>query len=413
MTWMSRIRCSVARHADQSRVSGRSAGVKRSPAFWSLCGQIGLLAVALVFSVASGSKGDRAESGHCPEGEVCSPDTPDGLYFVGPGFADSFFNADVRPTAVGGRQTISIDPVGLFHVLSTFDAETTDPALAVTSVDPPQVTITGISAGSAHLRIFEPLTGALYDRLTVSAAEVESIEVEPFVYETSYDDDDLYPPLYWGDTSLTWIARLFSSSNIRLVDETMTFGGAGTSGAQVTRPGTWDLAEVTPTGDTSVISVGAMSGSGVIGEGSAEIAYEVDFILVDADTPVPETHDASEPLSLCFAAYFGERRILGMSWEVTMTGPNGEEPEFAGPSLFQTNCIMLLARTAGVWQLDVTAGQVTESYDITMVPPQPAPPPPQPAPPPPLPAATPDGNPLPATPQFRGTPGWRAISVRS
>jgi hypothetical protein len=361
---------------------------------------VGLLVAALVFSVASGSKGDRAESGHCPAGEVCSPDTPSGLYFKGPGFADVFLNYDVRPTAVGGQQTIQISPAGLFEHLENFDAESTEPAFSVSRVAPPEVTIQADAAGSAYLRIFEPLTGALYDRLMVSSREVETIEVEPIVFESSFDDDPLYPPLYWGGDALPWIARLYGGSS-RLVDETLTFGGDGTTNASVTQLGLWDLAEVTPTGGAFTISVGAASGSGVTGEGSAELAYEVDYILADVDMPVPETHNASELLSLCFAAYFGERRILGIPWEYTMTGPNGEEPELSSPALLQANCVVIQAGTAGVWQLDVIAGNVTESYEITMLPPQPPPPPPQPA-------ATPDENPRPATPKYQGTPGWRA-----
>jgi hypothetical protein len=403
MIWMSRIRKTITSNSNQPGKSGRFGGVKRSRALWSLGAQMGLLVVALVFSVASGSKGDRATTGVCPEGEVCSPDTPDGLYFKGPGFADGFLNNDVHPTAVGGQQTIDIDPVGLFHDLSSFDAETTDPALAVTRVDPPEVVISGVSVGSAYLRIFEPLTGALYDRLTVMTAEVDTIEVEPAVYESSFEDDDLHAPLYWGDAPLPWIARLHSSSNTRLVDENLTFADATASGALVTQGYTWDLAEVTPTSGVNAVSVSATSGSGVVGEGSADLAHDVDFILLDPNTPVPETHDASEPLTLCFAAYFGERRILGVPWEVTVTGPNGEEPVYAIPGLFERNCVTVVAGTAGVWQLDVTADPITESYDITIVQPQPAPPPP-----PSLPAATPAKIPQPASPKLIGTPGWRA-----
>jgi len=404
MTWMSQDRKTVARDDAPSGNSGRPGDVRRSPAFWSLCGQLGLLAVALVFSVASGSKGDRAETGACPEGEVCSPDTPSGLYFQGPGFADVLLNSDVQTTAVGGRQTLNIEPAGFGEHLDSFDAETMEPVVTVATVNPPRVTLQGDAVGSTYLRIFEPLTGALYDRLTVSSAEVETVEVEPLVYESPFEDDGLYPPLYWGDTSLTWIARMYST-NTRLVDENLTFD-TSTADVEVTQPGTWDLAEVTPTAGVDVIMVTAESGSGVTGEASVDLAHEVDYILEDPDSPVPQTHDASDQLHLCFAAYLGDRRILGIPWEFTMTGPEGEEPEHLGPVLFESNCVTVRAGTAGLWHLDVTAGTVTESHEISMLPPAPPPPP---TPPSPSPTPPPTELFTPMTPTIPGTPGHRAI----
>lgn len=363
---------------------------------------IGLLTAALVFSVASGSKGDRAESGACPEGEVCSPDTPSGLRFQGPGFADALLDFDLHTTAVGGQQTVHVEPAGLFEHLNNFDAETLEEHTEVVSVNPPRVTLTGSSEGSTYLRIFEPNTGALYDRITVSARDVDSVELEPLVYESAFDDDALHPPLYWGGDSMVWIGRIYGGS-ARLVDENLAFGGAGTVGAIATQSGVWDLATVIPTSADAVITVSAMTGSGVIGEGDAEMAYVVDTILENLDSPVPETHDASDQLSVCFAAYLGERRILGIPWEFTMTGPSGEEPDHLSTVLFATNCVQLRASVEGVWQLDVTAGDITESYDIIMEPPQPAPPPPAP-----LPSATPDDSAPPQARAFRGTLGVRA-----
>lgn len=402
MTWMSRFQGSEAKCASRWGKSGGSKGVKRSPAFWSLCAQVGLLALGLVFSVASGSKGDRAESGACPEGEVCSPDTPDGLYFQGPGFADGFLNYDVHVTAVGGTQTIEIDPVGLYHDLSSFEAEVTDPALSVTMVAPPLVTITGESVGSGYLRIYEVNTGALYDRLTVSAQEVDTIEVEPVVWETELADDPP-DPMYWGGDPLPWIARLYGSG-VRLVDESIVFGDTGTANAAVSTEGVWDLAEVTPTTGSATVAVAVTSGSGFTGIGEVDVVHSVDFLVEDPEDPVPATHDASDTLSVCFAAYSGSRRVLGVPFEFHMTGPQGETLEddvSANP--FAWNCSMISDIPApGTWQLEVIAGDYSETFDIEVTVSQPAPPPP------PMPtSAPPFADSISAT-GLLGSPGSRA-----
>ena len=65
----------------------------------------------LLFAGCGDYVGDRAETGECPLGEVCSPDTPEGLYFVSPKLGEqgiSLHFHDLLPTAVGGTQTITV-----------------------------------------------------------------------------------------------------------------------------------------------------------------------------------------------------------------------------------------------------------------------------------------------------------------
>jgi len=398
MDGMAPVQRGQIKRGERRRGTAHTRGTRRSPAYWSLLGQLGLLGVALVFSLASGSKGDRAEAGHCPEGEVCSPDTPSGLYFRGPGFADSFLNFDVHVTAVGGRQTVSVSPAGFGEHLGDFDAESTEPVFTLSDISPPRVTLVADSVGSSYLRIFEPLTGALYDRLSISSQDIDSIEVAPIVFETELEGD-IGEPIYWGGDPLPWIARLYHGG-VRLVDEDLVFGATGTIDASTTTTGTWDLAEVTASPGANTITVAVSSGSGVTGLGEADMVFSVDTLTDDPTDPVPSTHDASDVLAVCFAAYSGNRRILGIPWEYDMTGPGGEEPIQADPNSYAQNCSQIRVASTGLWTLDVTAGDVTESYDIEMLPP---------APPPPRPTTTPAEASNPQSRATRGTPGFRAL----
>jgi hypothetical protein len=102
----------------------------------------------------------------CPAGETCSPSTPQGLHFGGAQTCRSTLSAVPLTTAVGGTQTITITGLnGLpFTVAVGGDAFT-----AVASADE-SVAITGVHDGSAELRILEPTTGQLYDRVSLDVA---------------------------------------------------------------------------------------------------------------------------------------------------------------------------------------------------------------------------------------------------
>src|SRR5579862_1969993 len=71
--------------------------------------RIALASVPFLALAACQTAGDRSGTGMCPQGEVCSPKTPKGLDFRGPDYADDWIaDATIKPTAVGGTQTIQI-----------------------------------------------------------------------------------------------------------------------------------------------------------------------------------------------------------------------------------------------------------------------------------------------------------------
>src|SRR5262245_6312855 len=73
--------------------------------------RLGVVGGAALALVASTEAGDRASNGECPEGETCSPATPQGLLFEGPPLG--YWPALTAHTvAAGGRETLRITYAG-------------------------------------------------------------------------------------------------------------------------------------------------------------------------------------------------------------------------------------------------------------------------------------------------------------
>ncbi len=136
--------------------------------------------------------GERATTGECPAGEVCSDATPGGLTFVGNAFYD---DAVLRlgPVLVGGTFDVGLrtadgQPLPPFDyrvedgsVLSVELGEgvfgpTNDEGAPFYPVES-HVTLTGTGSGETYLRIVDAATGELYDRLLIEAYRVEDVRV--------------------------------------------------------------------------------------------------------------------------------------------------------------------------------------------------------------------------------------------
>ena len=53
--------------------------------------------------------GDRSDTGQCPAGETCSPETPSGLQFIGSSLLGAFVVGGPLGTAIGGTQEVELD----------------------------------------------------------------------------------------------------------------------------------------------------------------------------------------------------------------------------------------------------------------------------------------------------------------
>ena len=410
--------------------SGVGTNRPRLHARWSLGWRAGLLLVALVLSVASshGSEGDRASTGQCPPGEVCSPDTPSGLYFKGPDFGDEFIFPDhtVGITAVGGMQKIEIEDAGWGH-LSDFDADCTYSAFSVEAIDPPFVRVHADAIGSSYLRILDPDNGELYDRLNIHSLPVQQVEVlsaAPSFLVQNWQNQATR--LYYSGKPTFWLVRL-KNVDKRLVDESLVFSVGDANHTAVINSTHWDRVEILPASDATRLEVTVTTGSGATGIGEVDLTFEIDRIEDDVEQPVPNTLDASQVLFVSFSGLTDDDRVVyGLDWTASAFAPGGATTDRA--TMFGA-AMAFYPDQVGTWQLEVSAANVTRVYEIIVTPPQPAPPPP----PRPFAGFEPEQEPeleqeleqepeqepeqdterVPLATLLRGAPGWRAVRYRA
>jgi hypothetical protein len=149
------------------------------------------LTIALI-ACMSEVDGERASSGECPDDEVCSEATSQGLRFIGNAFWDDE-ELLLGPVLVGGTFEIGLRTVD-GEPLPDFDIEvddgrifsvergtgvfgpTTQSGKPLVPVDA-HVVLSAVGKGSTLIRIVDPDTGELFDRLRVEAYEIEDISI--------------------------------------------------------------------------------------------------------------------------------------------------------------------------------------------------------------------------------------------
>jgi hypothetical protein len=136
--------------------------------------------------------GERAASGACPEGEACSSATPQGLTFVGTAFYDDLSSGlRLGPVLEGGTFSLGFRTSD-GAPLPPFDVQAADPRVLTSSPGTGEflggtdgsrlevqahVTLHGLAAGQTHVRVRDPATDELHDRLLFDVYELESIEL--------------------------------------------------------------------------------------------------------------------------------------------------------------------------------------------------------------------------------------------
>jgi|GEM_PF-5368512 hypothetical protein len=137
--------------------------------------------------------GDRASSGACPEGEICSAATPDGLVFSGRSL-DLAGDDDTRigPVAAGGLIEVAIEtPRGerppefaalsddpfVFSVVDNDDGFGRSGDLTGGGYAPAFVTLHAGRPGEALLQIVDPDSGELFDRTAVAVVTLLDVRL--------------------------------------------------------------------------------------------------------------------------------------------------------------------------------------------------------------------------------------------
>lgn len=152
----------------------------------------GAISILAFFSLAclGEVEGERASTGECPAGETCSDATPEGLDFVGRAFFDEPI-LRLGPVIVGGTFELGLRtrdgaPLpdfaatgdGIFRIASGDEVfgPTTEDGAAYYVVDA-HLELRAVRAGVAQVRITDPSTGALLDRLEIEAVNLEEVDV--------------------------------------------------------------------------------------------------------------------------------------------------------------------------------------------------------------------------------------------
>jgi len=147
---------------------------------------------ALCLACLAEVEGDRAMTGECPAGEVCSDRTPLGLTFVGHAFYDEP-TLRLGPIVAGGsfdlglrsRDTESTVPDFAFEMedASVLLARRGEGTFGPTEEGEPlyqtdaHLTLMALEAGTSYVRIVDAATGELFDRIALDVVQVDEVRV--------------------------------------------------------------------------------------------------------------------------------------------------------------------------------------------------------------------------------------------
>jgi hypothetical protein len=328
------------------------------------------LAAWLLAAAGCALQGDRGRDG-CPEDEMCSDATPDGLFFLGSQLADQPLGRMAPlPTAVGGSQRIRVvtgASSGSPAFALPFVAASAGSELAVGSVAPPEVTVLGLAEGETYLRIVEPGTNLLYDRIALRVEPIARAELRPLGHVLPGSDDDFAadPAAAWAllaGGQETIVVRLHDAAGERMADERLSLGvGAGlTAMAQES----WDTLRVgaSSPGDRTLVVRG---GDNAVRDGVVSVVATVEDIVsvaaagAAAGTDTPGA--AGMDVSYCFRATSGGVLVAGAAFTFTATGGATTRPGAA------PNCVVVQSPIPQAVTLTVSAGTVTREFSLAFL----------------------------------------------
>lgn len=257
-------------------------------------------------------QGERADTGGCPVGEVCSPQTPTGLTFQGLSLGDAWFDGGLHPTAAGGSQPILVrqaprNGVGNGTPLTQpFTPLTTDDAFTATASGS-IVSLAAAAPASGWLRIVDA-DGDLMDRIVIDAANPARLELRSPTTELAPGRSLAMVP----GTTRTLVTAIVASNGTRLVDEGLQVAIAGVDAERLG----WDTHAFTLATEpaTLTITTGALTTTLTIAIAAA--AERLELLAHD-----PLTRGGSTVV--CLAPLAGDRQVLGLA--MTWTDAVGAE----------------------------------------------------------------------------------------
>ena len=289
--------------------------------------------------------GERATTGQCPDGETCSPKTPNGLEFIGADLAGTLDLAGPSPTAIGGTQSVALqydrgDGVQIALDLP-FKAETAGSlGVSVTATSGSVVSVTGKASGTDYLRIVDANDNTLFDRKMLGAGALDTIELIPATFERVPADADLAWAPGNFDIGVALYGKVGSMEHQRLVDESAVLDLAGATQKH------WDTLSIT----------GAQTGTSTLMVTAGDKpAAPIDIVVTaTADQVQPEQAPTAvtvnQATEVCFIATSGSRTIVGLPWTFTVDGAPADADLSANCAAVKT------AKTTGTVSIVASAG---------------------------------------------------------
>jgi hypothetical protein len=309
---------------------------------------------AALLGGACATPGERARSGECPPEEECSDKTPEGLFFAGAALGG--LGESLERIAVGGTQTVRVrigatsDTRRAFT--EPFDATVGEP-LRVTQLEPAVLELLADDAGSAYLRILDPETGELFDRVAVYAHPIDRVSF----WLRDYGHDEV---LLYAGGRVTIGASLYNDANRRLVDEGLSF--VADDAASLDRLG-WDLVEVIEPA-LGELEVGIVTSSGAEFGGLFDVVDTIDSIerAQDDGTSTFEDEIAVGELEIvCFDGTLEGVPVAGLDWNFDIEGPVEISPWLVD------RCVALEGLEPGDATLSISAAGLEQTLDLVVV----------------------------------------------
>ncbi|MBV8760969.1 MAG: hypothetical protein JO257_26985 [Deltaproteobacteria bacterium] len=301
-----------------------------------------LLALLLIPACTGG---DRANTGECPQGEICSPKTPKGLHFIGVDLVDTLGLVGPSATAVGGTQNVALQydrGDGILIALDLpYQALTMDSkGVTVAATSGSVVSVVGQASGTDYLRITDTDGRTLFDRKLMDAGTLDTIQLVPSTFEHTPTDAELAWAPGTFDIGIALFGQVGTTPHERLVDDTMTLDLAG---ATQTHWDTLHLANAQPGTSTLMVTAGDKPPAPI----DIVVTGTADSVMADQ---APTGVVSNQTTDVCFVALTGSRVIVGLPWTFTVDGA-------PGTAALAADCVAVkTTKTTGTVTITAAAG---------------------------------------------------------
>jgi hypothetical protein len=313
--------------------------------------------------VACNTAGERADTGECPAGEVCSDATPRGLHFIGVTMADELLSGNGPvATAIGGTQEVALeyDRGDGVRVAMNFPYDADDDGgngVTVVGHSGSVVTVKGARSRSNYLRIVDPATGELYDRYTLTGAALKQMRIVGTEFESLPSDrPDIVFATGDQEIGVALVGDVQENSGTtseRIVDTSMVLdlpGSIRTSWDSVRIAnavvGTYPL--LVTAGDKPAASL------------PIEVVASADAVSVIGAQP---TVPANSSATVCFQATHNGRYIYGLTWTFHANGMT----RVNGKSDILRNCVSVSSQGMASGSIPVTAAAGGQTFAVNVV----------------------------------------------